>query len=109
MADLRLCLIVLLLIVTGTSVAKTDPVVFGSKAFTESVILGEIAGQNVRESGSDVEHRRQLGGTRVLWSALVRGDIDCYPEYKGTLRTEIFAANNISDDNELRNALARES
>ncbi|WP_293857640.1 glycine betaine ABC transporter substrate-binding protein [Steroidobacter sp.] len=82
--------------------------VIGSKAFTESVILGELATQLTEEAGYDANHRRQLGGTRVLWSALVRGDIHCYPEYTGTLRTEIFASQAIGNDDELREALARE-
>lgn len=82
-------------------------VVFGSKVFTESVILSELATQLVRDSGAATEHRRELGGTRVLWSALVRGDIDCYPEYSGTLRAEIFSQQSIADDVQLRAALSR--
>jgi osmoprotectant transport system permease protein len=92
-----------------STVTLADATVFGSKAFTESVILGELAAQLTREAGYDADHRRQLGGTRVLWSALVRGDIDCYPEYTGTLRTEIFADQNITSDEQLRAALTRES
>jgi osmoprotectant transport system permease protein len=90
---------------SGTPAATT---IIGSKAFTESVILGELATQLTEEAGFDAEHRRQLGGTRVLWSALIRGDIQCYPEYTGTLRTEIFSSQNITNDAELRQALARE-
>lgn len=93
----------------AAATALADATVFGSKAFTESVILGELATQLTREAGHEAEHRRQLGGTRVLWSALVRGDIDCYPEYTGTLRTEIFAGKNIGNDDVLRTALADES
>ena len=104
---LHLALVVAAL-VSGTA-AQADPTVIGSKAFTESVILGEIAAQLTREAGYEVRHRRQLGGTRVLWSALVRGDIQCYPEYTGTLRTEIFASKSIGSDAELRAALTRES
>jgi osmoprotectant transport system permease protein len=89
--------------------AADDAVVFGSKVFTESVILAEIASQLARNSGGRVEHRREVGGTRVLWSALKRGDIDCYPEYTGTLRAEIFAGQNVADDDQLHAALARES
>jgi osmoprotectant transport system permease protein len=48
------------------------------------VILGEIGAQLARDSGEAAKHRREIGGTRVLWSALERGDIDCYPEYSGT-------------------------
>ncbi len=96
-----------LLCVASTAIAKE--VVFGSKAFTESVILGELAAQLTREAGHDAEHRRQLGGTRVLWSALVRGDIDCYPEYTGTLRTEIFSDESITSDRQLLAALEKHS
>jgi osmoprotectant transport system permease protein len=87
--------------------AVAADVVFGSKVFTESVILSELATQLVRDSGAAAEHRRELGGTRVLWSALVRGDIDCYPEYSGTLRAEIFSQHSIADDVQLRAVLSR--
>ena len=90
--------------VPGVAAAE---LVIGSKVFTESVILGEIAAQLARDSGEAAKHRRELGGTRVLWSALERGDIDCYPEYSGTLRAEIFAQQSIADDAQLRAALAR--
>lgn len=101
--------VILLLGFVASSAALAATTVIGSKAFTESVILGELAAQLIREAGHDARHRRQLGGTRVLWSALVRGDIQCYPEYTGTLRTEIFAGQNIGSDAELRAALTRES
>jgi len=108
MPELRALLAcIALLFVTTTATAKAT--VFGSKAFTESVILGELAAQLTREAGHDADHRRQLGGTRVLWSALVRGDIDCYPEYTGTLRTEIFSDKSIASDEQLLAALAQES
>jgi osmoprotectant transport system permease protein len=66
-------------------------VVVGSKKFTESVILGEMAAQLAAAAGARAEHRRELGGTRILWEALRRGDLDVYPEYTGTLRREILA------------------
>jgi len=78
----------------------------GSKQFTESVILGEIVARTVTHAGGRGEHRRELGGTRVLWDALVRGEIDIYPEYTGTLREEIFARRGIRDEAALRRALA---
>jgi osmoprotectant transport system permease protein len=81
--------------------------VFGSKVFTESVILSDISTQLLRSAGEPAEHRRELGGTRVLWSALTRGDISCYPEYSGTLRTEIFSGQQISSDEDLRQAMSR--
>jgi len=83
-------------------------VVVASKVFTESVILGELATQLIRDAGYRASHRRELGGTRVLWSALTRGDIACYPEYTGTLRAEIFAGESLDDDAQLRRALWNE-
>lgn len=63
----------------------------GSKAFTESVILGEIATRAERAAGVDAEHRSALGGTRLLWDSLLNGAIDVYPEYTGTIVQEILA------------------
>jgi osmoprotectant transport system permease protein len=78
----------------------------GSKEFTESVVLGEIAAQLAADAGARVEHRRALGGTRVLWEALVRGDLDLYAEYTGTIAREILAAERPAGDAALRAALA---
>jgi osmoprotectant transport system permease protein len=61
----------------------------GSKSFTESVILGELAAQLARSAGTPATHRSGFGGTRVVWDALLRGDIDVYPEYTGTLLQEL--------------------
>jgi osmoprotectant transport system permease protein len=71
--------------------AATDrPLRVASKSFTESVVLGEIASLLAASAGSTVEHRRGLGGTRLVWEALVRGDVDLYPDYTGTLLEEIL-------------------
>jgi osmoprotectant transport system permease protein len=77
-----------------------------SKAFTENVILGEITTQLLRSAGVATSYRKQLGGTEVLWHALEAGQIDVYPEYTGTLRTQILAAEKLPDDEALRRALA---
>src|SRR3546814_20863460 len=64
--------------------------VIGSKNFTESVILGDIGAALGPGTGTRVEHRRQLGGTRILWRALPEGGLDAYPEYTGTLAQELL-------------------
>ncbi|NNE45064.1 MAG: ABC transporter permease subunit [Rhodothermales bacterium] len=69
-----------------------DPVVVGSKSFTESIILGEVIAGVLQSTGTPVEHRRSLGGTRFLWSGLLSGEIDVYPDYSGTILREILAA-----------------
>jgi osmoprotectant transport system permease protein len=70
--------------------ADARAVVVGSKNFTEAVILGEVAAGLAREEGVTVRHRRQLGGTRILWRALEDGAIDAYAEYTGTLADELL-------------------
>jgi osmoprotectant transport system permease protein len=75
---------------TVASAAASRAAIIGSKNFTESVVLGEVARLAAREGGLDVEHRRALGGTRILWQALRDGDIDAYPEYTGTLTHELL-------------------
>lgn len=82
-------------------------VVVGSKSFTESVILGEIVTQLIRDRGGTAIYRRALGGTRVVWDALRAGQIDVYPEYTGSLRREILAGERLGDDAALRQTLAR--
>lgn len=85
----------LALALTGAFAAAAQPpersLVVGSKAFTESVILGEIVQQQLARHGLAARHRRQLGGSRVLFDALLRGEIDAYPEYTGTLTEELLA------------------
>jgi len=81
-------------------------VTVGSKKFTENVILGEIAALLSRDLGFETWHRRELGGTRVLWNALLRGDIDIYPEYTGTVTKEILHGENLPAGVPLRSILA---
>ncbi|GGC35384.1 amino acid ABC transporter permease [Novosphingobium marinum] len=78
----------------------------GSKKFTESVILGEIARIALEDAGIEASHRRELGGSRILWDALRTGEIDVYPDYTGTLRFEILSDLRLPDDAALHDALA---
>jgi osmoprotectant transport system permease protein len=78
------------LAVLGGCAEEDRPVVVGSKKFTESVIMGEAAALLGQSVGVEVEHRAELGGTRVLFEALKRGDIDLYPEYTGTIAGELL-------------------
>jgi osmoprotectant transport system permease protein len=78
----------------------------GSKGFTESVILGEMLWHLARQAGVEADHQRQLGGTRVLWNALLSGEIDAYPEYTGTLLQEILVKEDLHTEEQLKQALA---
>jgi osmoprotectant transport system permease protein len=87
-------------------VQGAEQLTVASKKFTESVILGEIAAQLARSEGIDVAHERALGGTRILWNALQKGDIDVYPEYTGTIVEEILGGRRHLGSDELAAALA---
>ncbi len=82
-------------------------VVVGSKAFTEAVVLGEVIARLAEHAGADADHRRQLGGTRILWEGLLAGEIDVYAEYTGTIVEEILQGTEIADDEQLRRELER--
>ncbi|WP_379655799.1 glycine betaine ABC transporter substrate-binding protein [Pseudoxanthomonas sp. UC19_8] len=85
---MRAWLVCVLLCLLSPAMARQ--VTVGSKNFTEGVILAEIAVAQARKDGVEVAHKRQLGGTRILWRALQEGDIDAYAEYTGTLRQELL-------------------
>ncbi len=93
-------------IAAGPGAGDGPPVIVGSKRFTESVILGEIVTQLAGSVGAAAEHRREIGGTRLLFSALELGEIDVYPEYTGTIAQEILSGENLTSDDDIRAALA---
>ncbi len=68
----------------------SQTVVVGSKNFTESVVLGAVARLTAAGDGLVAQHKRSMGGTRILWRALREGDIDVYAEYTGTLTHELL-------------------
>ena len=88
-------------------VGAEGPVVkVGSKKFTESVVIGELLAHLARDSGAEVVHHKEMGGTRILWNALLSGDIDIYPEYTGTITQEILAGRGVSGREQMLKALA---
>jgi osmoprotectant transport system permease protein len=79
----------------------------GSKVFTESVILGEIARELIRDAGTPAVHRSELGGTQVLFHAVESDELDVYAEYTGTIAGELFAGKGVRNEDEMRSALAK--
>ena len=67
-----------------------DPIVIGSKRFTESYVLGEIVRETLASRGIAAVHRQGLGNTGILEQALASGSIDLYPEYTGTIVRELL-------------------
>lgn len=84
------------------SLTAQPTVKIGSKLFTESVILGEITSQLLEVNGIETEYTKQLGGTRILWNALLAEEIDIYPDYTGTLIQEILQGKEINSFEELQ-------
>ncbi len=62
----------------------------GSKNFPENRILAEIYARMLEEKGFRVERKFGLGGTMVCFRALVKGEIDFYPEYTGTIERNVL-------------------
>ncbi|MEZ0326518.1 MAG: glycine betaine ABC transporter substrate-binding protein [Fimbriimonas sp.] len=71
-------------------IASAQTVVVGSKKFTESYVLGEIAKKVIADAGLLVDHKQGMGNTSIVWGALSGGSIDAYAEYTGTLAEEIL-------------------
>ena len=61
-----------------------DPIVVGSKDFTENQVLGWLIYLTLEANDYEVENRINLGGTSINRDALLAGEIDVYPEYTGT-------------------------
>lgn len=101
-------LVLLALLLSPVSRAEAKGLAVGSKAFTEGVILGEIATRLCADgAGEPVEHRRQLGGSVIVFRALESGAIDAYVEYSGTLAKELLHLASGSDTAALRAELGR--
>jgi osmoprotectant transport system permease protein len=74
----------------------------------ESRILGEMLAHLARDAGATVTHREGLGGTLVVWRALLKGDIDAYVEYTGTISAEILTGKGAGGEEAMRQALAEQ-
>jgi osmoprotectant transport system permease protein len=85
---------------------EPTPLRIGSKRFTESYILGEIAAEVARATKDAVVlHEQGLGGTAIVFRALEQGSIDVYPEYTGTLAEAVLHTPGRGDLASLRRAL----
>jgi osmoprotectant transport system permease protein len=96
-----------LLLLGFAGAVAAEPVRVGSKTFTESYVLAELAAQKLELAGVDVEIKSGLGGTLFVWEALRSGEIDLYPEYSGTLAQTILHRPSASKT-ELVSALAEQ-
>ena len=98
-----------LLIAAFPGHGQANPATFnvGSKAFTESVILGELARLLAEDAGFASVHHDRLGDTSKTWNGLLVGELDVYVEYTGTLTRELLAKENVRSAEDLAAALAK--
>jgi osmoprotectant transport system permease protein len=80
----------LFLLYSANCALAQQALVVGSKRFTESYILGEIALQTARSAGAQAEHKQGMGNTGILFAAIKSGSIDLYPDYTGTVARELL-------------------
>ncbi len=88
--------------------AEAQPIRVGAKHFNEGYILSEIISQLLEHHGFQVQRVYNLGGTLVSFEALRTGAIDVYPEYTGTITSEILKSNKNISQEEMKELL-RES
>jgi osmoprotectant transport system permease protein len=88
--------------------AAADPLVIGSKNFTENYILAEASAQLLESRGIEVQRRFGLNGTKIVFEALRNRSIDFYPEYTGTISEVILEIPDLSTDEAIRQALAQQ-
>jgi osmoprotectant transport system substrate-binding protein len=97
-------LLVLLVLVFGlASCEPKDQVVIASKPMTEQLILAEMFTLLI-EANSDisVKHLPGIGGgTANIHPAMIKGEIDIYPEYTGTGWMQVLKEEYIEDPMEL--------
>lgn len=66
-------------------------IVVGSMSSTEQMLLAEIVSQHLEHRlGRKVDRRPNIGGTLSAYQALQNREIDLYPEYAGSIVTEIL-------------------
>lgn len=71
---------------SGCIFIEEDSLILGSRNNTESIILSHVMGQLI-ENKTDIKviYKENLGGSNVVWNAMLNGNIDVVPDYTGTI------------------------
>ncbi len=64
-------------------------ITIGTKNFPEQFILGELYTQALEANGIRVRLKSDIGSSEIVDRALTAGSLDMYPEYTGTLLSEV--------------------
>ncbi len=86
---------------TTVAPGSKGTITIGSKDFTEEFIVAEMYAQLLENAGYKVTRKLNLGGTPVAQAAIVKGDIDLYPEYTSTGLLTVLKMNPIQDPNQI--------
>ncbi|MEK3936096.1 glycine betaine ABC transporter substrate-binding protein [Sporosarcina sp. FSL W7-1349] len=92
---IRMGILVVLItsILSGCILIEKDSLTLGSRNNTESIILSHVMGQII-ENKTDIKviYKENLGGSNVVWNAMVNGHIDVIPDYTGTIVVNYYHA-----------------
>jgi len=100
-------LIVVALLFAACGRASAVTLKVGSKDFTEEFILAEMYALLLEDAGFKVERKFNLGGTPIAHAALVKGDIDLYPEYTSTGLLTVLKQQPIADSKAIVEAVRK--
>jgi glycine betaine/choline ABC-type transport system substrate-binding protein len=82
---------VLLTLLLASCGHSTPAIVIGSQNTTEQALVAEIVAQHLESRlGLHVTRRPGVGGTLLAYQGMQNGEIGIYPEYSGTIVTEIL-------------------
>ena len=95
----------LIILFIGYLPSQAQTIRVGAKHFNEGYIISEIISQLLENEGYRVERVYNLGGTLVCFEALRNQAIDVYPEYTGTIASELLKANDKISLTEIRQRL----
>jgi len=80
----------------------------GSKNFSENITVAEIYAAALETRGFKIDRHMNLGSTQIAMAAIVRGDIQLYPEYTGTALIDVLRMPPIRDPKKLYDTVKRE-
>ena len=104
-------ILTLVMIMSLASCSKTEKkIVIASKPMTEQYILAEMLSQLI-EANTDIKVEKKLGiggGTSNIQPAMLKGEIDIYPEYTGTGWLFVLKKDLINNPNKLYQEVKKE-
>lgn len=86
-----LMILSLTVFLTACSDKNTSTVTIGSKDNTENMVLSSIIGQLIEnQTDIKVERKDNLGGSNLIWNAVLDDDIQIIPDYTGTIVSNYY-------------------